>query len=70
MLGPDYDSQLGGANLVGNKVRANDNWATVMKKTKNKMNLAQILFGAALIINADDTIAAMQKTKNRIYAAL
>lgn len=39
VLGPDYDPQLGGANLVGNKVRAKDNWATAMKKIKNKMTL-------------------------------
>lgn len=34
------------------------------------MSLAQVLVGAALIINADDTITQMQKTNNRIYAAL
>ena len=41
-----------------------------MDKISRKMNLAQILVEAALIINADNTIAAMQKTNNRIYAAL
>lgn len=33
------------------------------------MALAQILVEAALIINADNTVAQMQKTNNRIYAA-
>lgn len=70
VLGPDYDPNLGGANSPGNKVRASDDWQQAMKKIKNKMALAQILVGAALIINADDTIPAMQKTNNRIYKAL
>ncbi|KAL8662335.1 MAG: hypothetical protein Q9202_004793 [Teloschistes flavicans] len=69
VLGPDYDPNLGGANLPGNKVRASDNWQQALKKIKNKMALAQILVGAALIINADNTIPAMQKTNNRIYKA-
>ncbi|KAL9579388.1 MAG: hypothetical protein Q9203_006716 [Teloschistes exilis] len=69
VLGPDYDPNLGGANLPGNKVRASDSWQQAMKKIKNKMALAQILVGAALMINADNTIPAMQKTNNRIYKA-
>ncbi|KAL9593574.1 MAG: hypothetical protein Q9219_007491, partial [cf. Caloplaca sp. 3 TL-2023] len=70
VLGPDYRPELGGATLPGNKVRANDNWKAAMDKIKNKMKFAQILVEAALIINADNTIATMQKTNNRIYAAM
>ncbi|KAL8773774.1 MAG: hypothetical protein Q9209_001542 [Squamulea sp. 1 TL-2023] len=69
VLGPTYDPQLGGANLPGSKVRPFDSWKTAMDKVKRKMAFAQILVEAALIINADNTIAAMQKTNNRIYAA-
>ncbi|KAL8710194.1 MAG: hypothetical protein Q9225_007328 [Loekoesia sp. 1 TL-2023] len=69
VLGPDYDPQLAGSNSPGSRVRPSDNWATAMKKIKNKMKLAQILVEAALIINADNTLATMQKTNNRIYAA-
>ncbi|KAL8700003.1 MAG: hypothetical protein Q9201_005684 [Fulgogasparrea decipioides] len=69
VLGPSYDPQLGGANLPVNKVRPFDSWKNAMDKVKRKMALAQILVEAALIINADNTIAAMQKTNNRIYAA-
>ncbi|KAL8720006.1 MAG: hypothetical protein Q9225_003077 [Loekoesia sp. 1 TL-2023] len=69
VLGDTYDPNLGGANLPGNKVRQSDDWQSAMKKITNKMRLAQILVGAALIINADNTVAQMQKTNNRIYAA-
>ncbi|KAL8668854.1 MAG: hypothetical protein Q9168_006533 [Polycauliona sp. 1 TL-2023] len=69
VLGPTYDPQLGGANLPGAKVRPFDDWKTAMNKVKNKMRFAQILVEAALIMNADNTIPAMQTTNNRIYAA-
>lgn len=39
------------------------------EENQEQDDLAQILVGAALIINADDTVVAMQKTNNRIYAA-
>ncbi|KAL8965855.1 MAG: hypothetical protein Q9183_003657 [Haloplaca sp. 2 TL-2023] len=69
VLGPDYKPDLGGSFLPGTKVRPFDNWSSALGKIKNKMIFAQLLVGAALIINADNTIPAMQTTNNRIYAA-
>lgn len=52
------------------KVTSSDKWADAIDKVKRKMSYAQILVEAALTINADDTIRRMQRTNNRIYAAL
>ena len=56
--------------MPGNKVRPFDSFKEGIDKIKRKMSFAQILVEAALIINADNTLALIQKTNNRIYAAL
>ncbi|KAL8777951.1 MAG: hypothetical protein Q9213_007637 [Squamulea squamosa] len=69
VLGPTFDPQLGGADLPGQQVKPVYSWKTAMGRVKGKMPLAQVLVEAALIINADNTIAVMQKTNNWKYAA-